>query len=467
LFDLIHDTIVAVATPAGSSRRGIVRCSGPDSLNVAATLCRVADDVDLSTSPGFRRFTAEIEIETGCCVPGELYLFRAPRSYTRQDCVEFHVPGSPSVLTMLVERCVTLGARPAQPGEFTARAFCNGAMDLTRAEAVERLINARSDGQLRAAHRVITGALADGINETLEPLAQLVALIEADIDFAEEPIEFITPADLKSRLTDVADRLSQLLNESTSTERVDSLPRILLVGKPNAGKSTLMNRLSGIDRSICSPIPHTTRDVLSAPIRIGRGEAVLLDSAGVDDNAEGLSREAGDIAKDTALRVDLVCLVVDISHEVDDAVRSLAPTGPIRCVVVCNKTDLVAEPLRTERVRAATLQRSLPACAISAKTGDGIEACRTMLADALDVDDANLGEDVVMLSARQRQAIESAMSCIERCKSQAESITETIDQADLLAFELREALESLGSVVGTVTTDDLLGRVFASFCIGK
>ncbi len=468
MFDLIDDTIVAIASPAGHAARGIVRCSGTDVISIAGSVFTPEPACDVGSLPGFRRIVGFVELEPGCSIPAELYLFRAPRSYTRQDSVEFHVPGSPALLTMLIERIVERGARTAQPGEFTARAFMNGAMDLTRAEAVASVIMARSDAQLRAARRMMDGALAEETERILEQTAELVALVEADIDFAEEPIEFITPAALSDRIGGTLKALQRLLAGTESAERIDPLPRILLVGRSNAGKSTLMNRLSGLDRAICSPLPGTTRDVLTAPVTLDHQEAILLDAAGIDLAAEDLARQAGAATIAAATKVDTLAVVVDLSAPRDDSVFALAAVAPgVPCVVLGNKTDKLEPDDVASGVAWLEQANKGPVCVISAKTGQGVDACRRLLARALALPQTALGADVTIVTARQRAALETARDALLRAAAESAEIAETIDRADVIAFELREALEALGSIAGSVTTEDLLGRVFASFCIGK
>ncbi|NOT01801.1 MAG: GTP-binding protein [Phycisphaerales bacterium] len=468
MYECTQDTIVAVASPPGHAPRGIVRCSGPDALTLADHVFRSGGGMTPSRSPGFRRLIGLFDLEPKCLIPGQLFLFRAPRSYTREDSFECHVPGAPSVLAMLLERLTGLGARLAQPGEFTARAFLNGGIDLTRAEAVAAAIHARSDAQLRAARHMMTGRFARHIDELIERLAELVALVEADIDFAEEPIEFITPDVLRSRLSELAAELHTLLRHAESTERIDSLPHILLVGRSNAGKSTLINFLSGTDRSICSPVPGTTRDILSATISLGRGQAVLLDAAGVDTDMTGLMRDAAVATSNAAGRVSLICLVVDGAAMFDDSVLRIGDaTNRTPRVTVANKIDLLDSAV-LDQLRQRLEKRARGAvCLVSAVTGAGIDELRRVLADALDLHDADLTRDAVLLTARQRDAVQSALHAVDRALHESADLAETIDRADILAFELRDALDALAAIVGSVTTDDLLGRVFASFCIGK
>ena len=246
MYTSVHDTIVAVSSAPGHAPRGIVRLSGPDAIPIADHLFRADDARPLSESAGFTAHSGEVLFDDLHRVPATVYLFRKPHSYTRQDIVEFHTVGSPPVLEMMVERCLTGSARPAEPGEFTARAFLAGAMDLTEAEAVASTIRARSDAQLRAARRQMRGYLADQVRRWQDELADLLSLVVADIDFTEEPIDFISPKQLTIRLTHLQENLKGIMRTADSRERLDVLPYILLLGPPNAGKSTLLNTLSGM-----------------------------------------------------------------------------------------------------------------------------------------------------------------------------------------------------------------------------
>ena len=468
MLDRIDETIVAVSSAPGHGALGIVRLSGPHAIAITADMAKVPDDVSLGSRPGSSRISGEVRPAADIGLPADFYIFRAPRSYTRQDLAEIHSIGSSAVLEMIRHRAVALGAIAAQPGEFTARAFLTGAMDLATAEAVAGVIRSQTDTQLRASRRMMDGLLARQVNEARDELAELLALVEADIDFAEEPIEFITPNDLRDRLAAIDVRISRLSSEAKSTERFDQLPRILLLGRPNAGKSSLMNILSGTSRAICAAAAGTTRDILSAPIRLGRGEAILFDAAGVDQSDDEIIAQARLLTLDTAQQVDLLCLVVDLNAAEDDAALELIRTlGLVRVVVAANKCDLLSAIEIAPRIQKLEAWNVGTVQAVSARTGAGIDALRAAWLDALgDVAGTTLGE-AMLLSERQRSVIADACEAIRRAMKLSESAAETVDCADLTAFELREALDALGSVSGAGTTDDLLGRVFANFCIGK
>lgn len=468
MLDRLDETIVAISSAPGFGTLGIVRLSGPKAITIADRMAATNTGEPLAGRPGSTRVSGNVQIVDGAGLPAVFYLFRAPHSYTRQDIVEIHTVGSPVALDLVRRKAIELGALAAGPGEFTARAFLNGAMDLASAEAVAGMIRAQTDTQLRASRRMMDGTLAKHITEVRNELAELLALVEADIDFAEEPIEFITPQVLRSRLSEITERLQQLLRTATSVERFDVVPHILLFGPPNAGKSSLMNRLSGTNRAICAAASGTTRDILSAPVRIGRGEAILLDTAGVSRSEDEIIAAARAMTMSTAERVDLVCIVFDLARPDDEHVfDTVGSLDTSRLIVAANKCDLIpADQARQigERLRSRGLG---PVCLVSALNGTGIDALRNVLAEALGSTMTTTMGESVLISDRQGAAVNEASEAIKRAACLSEAARETIDCADLMAFELHEALDALGSVTGEVTTEDLLSQVFANFCIGK
>lgn len=509
MLDRIDDTIVAISSAAGASPVGIVRLSGPAAIGVAARIARVGGPgesarAEIEDSPSQRRAAArracgtqqtlehcpawtriegEIEPVAGASFPAFFYLFRAPKSYTRQDVVEIYTVGAPVILDMVRRACVEGGARDAEPGEFTARAFFAGALDLAQAEAVAGVIRAQSDAQLRASRRMLDGDLARRIGELRNDLAELLALVEADIDFAEEPIEFITPPELVARLRRLTASLEALLAAGPPMERLSRLPHILLLGPPNAGKSSLMNRLSGSSRAICAAVAGTTRDILSAPIRLGRGEAILLDSGGIDETEEQIIASARAMALSAAENVDLVCLVIDAAEVIAGAFEIESFFARIRrlslpaTMVALNKVDLCSgagsesqanylAAAQPAIARAEQLNLG-PVVGVSATQGYGIDEFRRVLEMMTDAAPAAAAEHSTIMTERQHVATAEALAAIQRAGALAASAAETVDCADLLAFELREALDALGGITGAVTTEDLLSHVFARFCIGK
>ncbi len=500
MLDRIDDTIVAVSSAPGYGPIGIVRMSGPDTMPLLERMSRLSNDRPLSECRGFSRLGGEVYFDdSGCGLPATILVFRAPRSYTCQDLAEIHLPGVPVALNAVRDRAIRLGAIHAQPGEFTARAFLNGRLSLTQAEGVAHVIRAQTDTQLRAARRMMDGDLAVRISTVRDKLAELLALIEADIDFAEEPIEFITPKDLSYRLHEAGADLDDLASPDRSLEQMDTLPHVLLLGPPNAGKSTLMNRLSKTDRAICAAVAGTTRDLLAAPIEVGGQDAILLDSAGIDEGRSGLDARSQAAALDRARSVDVVCVVIDATRPVPEAfLYAVEAAAPARIVVALNKIDAAptqpnppSDSVSTQNPApmlryvsfgsaipaegssaiasstAARLRALGPTCAISAMHGYGLDELDRLLRGAIGASPTTERGEAVVLTARQNEAIHATASAIGRAIALSEGSQQVIDSADLLAFEVREAVDLLGTITGDVSTEDLLNRIFADFCIGK
>ncbi len=462
------DTIVAVSSAPGSGDRGIVRLSGSEAVQIASLLFHGDEFCDLESIPGFTRLVGLIELKECGSVPAECYLFRGPASYTRQDLVELHTVGAAPLLAMIAEAAIARGARSAEAGEFTARAFLTGAMDLTEAEAVATVINARSDAELRAAQKLKEGRLAQRGAAVAEELTTLTSLVEADIDFSEEPIDFISPQEIRARLHVLVTGLRDLLDRTDAVERLSSIPSVMLVGPPNAGKSSLMNALTGLDRAICSAVAGTTRDVLSAPLALDGGEVRLLDSAGHDADPGLVSALARHRMIHVAQQVEAICLVVDLSsvqeertdHLINAINRSIA-------LVVANKVDLPSQRVCSEVIKKLSATYGCRVVSVSATEDIGLQDLRDELS-ALLFENTPIDDDVVLaLTARHRGHLDQCCRAIQRAEFVASEAKNTIDCADLLAVDLREALDALGQLTGRVTTEDLLGRIFSSFCIGK
>ena len=383
MYDLVDDTIVAVSSPAGSAARGIVRISGPQAFDIAGQLFRADQGAALGDRPSHRRLAGELEIDRDCPrVPVVAYVFKAPKSYTGQDLIEFHLPGSVLVLNLAVGRLLEAGARQAQPGEFTARAFANGRMDLTEAEGVAAVIKARSDAQLAAANRLMHGAVSKRIHHLRERLADLLALIEAEIDFSEEEITFITAEQLARQTAALGEELKKIRARGLSEEQLNVLPTVALVGPPNVGKSRLLNRLSGLDRAICSPVAGTTRDMLSAPLELARCEALLVDMAGLGQAGSPIDRQAHELACSVAGQADLVVFVIDLCTEPVEPRLDLLEDLPERrapVIYTANKVDLLDRGEASARCQALRAEFNDVVLPISARTGEGLDRLRGLI----------------------------------------------------------------------------------------
>ena len=443
------DTIAAISSAVGAAARMIVRVSGPDALRLAADLCRSSPD-DFASAVAVR---ARLHF-AGLAVPATLYVFRGPRSYTGNDTVEFHVPGNPLLARLLLDHLRREGARPAEPGEFTARAFFNGRLDLAEAEGVAATIAAGNEQELSAARQLMAGELARRLRPVMDGVAETLALVEAGIDFSdEEGVSFLTPAQLGARLDAADAALDHLLRDSTRFERLAHEPTVVLVGRPNAGKSTLLNALAGAPRAVTSPTAGTTRDALSAEVALPRGFVRLVDVAGLDDTDAPLlgaiDRQMRERALGAVASADLMLLVRDVTDSATPPPLDRQPD-----LTVLSKTDL----LSNNAVPDAT-GSTVP---VSAATGSNLDRLRDRLDRLAFGSQAPTVGAALALNARHVDAVNEARSALARATGLRDDAS-----PEVLALELREALDALGRVLGAVSPDDVLGRIFSTFCIGK
>jgi tRNA modification GTPase len=435
------DTIAAISSAVGPAARMVIRLSGPRAIDIAQPICP-----DASFEPA-RAMRSELTFANLRC-PAWLYSFRAPHSYTADNLIEFHIPGSPALAKLLLDDLLRRGARLAEAGEFTARAYFAGKLDLTEAEGVAATIAASNEQELQAARQLLAGELARRLRPAMEMIAQTLALVEVGIDFAEEDVTFLAAHEIRRRVEEIDLMLARLLEESTRFERLVHEPRVVFVGRPNAGKSTLINALIGRTRSIISDIAGTTRDVLSAELDLPHGRVLLLDVAGIDRDynpEDSIAMQMHDHAMLAVESAEHVVLVRDVT---DSRSPPALPRQPD--LFVLSKKDLAP---------TVSAQSSL---AISARTGDGLAQLRNAL-DSLAFAHSAGGERTgLVLNSRH-------VACIEETRAALTRVNERVSDgsAELIALELREALDAVGRVLGNVTPDDVLGRIFSSFCIGK
>ena len=461
------ETIVALSSALGPAARAILRLSGPHALILAQNVFHSIKQPQLDDCTTAQRLTGYARLPHAISLPAELYLFKAPHSYTGQHLAELHLPGSPPLLHCLLETLQQAGARPAQPGEFTARAFLNHRLDLSQAEAVAELINARSDAQLRGAERLLDGALRRHTKTLADALANLLALVEAAIDFTDQDIYFASPRQLRQQLAPLRNTLQRLLNDSISWQQLNHLPQVVLAGPANAGKSSLTNALTGIDRSIVTALAGTTRDLLTVPLALPAGECLLIDTAGLGQVNDILAGTTQSLARHAAQQSELLIYLVDVADsrtidQIKNDLNLLHQLRPIDHLVVLNKIDACANwPHRKQNLAPHLPPDCLP---VSAATGQGLDHLKTNLAQRLHTTD-NLASETLALTTRQRHELQAAHYCLQQTHTLLK--TDTMDQIELIALELTNALDHLGTVSGALVTEEVLSRIFSRFCIGK
>jgi tRNA modification GTPase len=443
-----RDTIAAVATAAGAGGIGVIRISGPDAAAIARQLSGI------EPAPRHAHYVAFRDADSSVLDHGILLHFPAPHSYTGESVVELQAHGSPPLLAMLLRRVLALGARPARPGEFTERAYLEGRLDLAQAEAVADLIAAGSEAAARAALRSLDGAFSAAVDGLRDGLVGLRVQIEAAIDFPEEEIDFLADARLAEQLQALTAQHAALLREARRGQRLRDGLHVVIAGPPNAGKSSLLNALAGSQRAIVTEIAGTTRDLLRETVQLDGIELTLVDTAGLRaQSADPVEREGIRRARAERSRADLVLAVVEAGDTAAELAlqQELADAGNI--VWLHNKIDLQASAPQQET------RADGPHLWLSAVTGAGLPALLDPLRRR-----AGLTDGGGAFTARARH-----VAALERVTGHLERATEQLAQraGELVAEELRLAQDELATITGRFGADDLLGEIFASFCIGK
>jgi tRNA modification GTPase len=441
------DTIAAVATAPGAGGVGIVRLSGPHALAIAAAMGAG------TLMPRQARYARFVDGDGTVIDDGIALAFVAPASFTGEDVVELQAHGSPVVLRTLVARACALGARAARPGEFSERAFLNGKLDLAQAEAIADLIAAGDARAARAARRALDGVFSRRVDAVSEQLVRLRVHVEAAIDFADEPLDTLGGAAVRAGLIELRAALATLLAEAERGRRLRDGLHVVIVGPPNAGKSSLLNALAGRERAIVTDMAGTTRDTLHETIRVDGLELTLVDTAGLREGGDAIEREGMRRAGEELQRADVALVMVDardpqaghaaVAHVLDPG------TGQLW---LHNKTDLLPP---THVVPEQAL-------AISTRTGAGIDALLARLQALVTGQAVESAEGEFSARARHVLALEQALMHLDLAKREVDH-----DTLELAAEELRLAHDALGEITGKISPDALLGRIFSTFCIGK
>ena len=452
----MRNTIAAIATAPGRGGVGVVRVSGGDLAGFAAQIA--------GRTPAARRATlASFRAADGSVIDSGLVLyFPGPASFTGEDVLELHGHGGPVVLQLLLGRCLELGARLAEPGEFTRRAFENGKIDLAQAEAVADLIDAATAAAARSAVRSLQGEFSHEVRALVAELTELRALTEATLDFPDEEIDFLQAADAFGRLQRLRERLARVFDRAQQGRLLQGGISVVLIGQPNVGKSSLLNRLAGDELAIVTPIAGTTRDAVRTRLQIEGVPLHVIDTAGLRETSDEVERIGIERTWREIERADLAVLLIDAQHglgEAEQAILARLPAALPR-LLVFNKIDLAGVPAgRTET--PADDQASDAAApvriSLSAKSGEGVDFLR---AELLRIVGWHPAEDVFIARERHLRALREAALHIDAARAQ-------LPRLELFAEELRLAQFALASITGEVSADDLLGEIFGRFCIGK
>ncbi len=457
-----EETIAAISTPFGESGIGVVRVSGSSAESIARRLFKPKKGQSRFISHQFH-YGEIVDNQSGKAVDEVLIvLMKSPRTYTREDIVEIHCHGGYFILQKVLELVLREGARMAQPGEFTRRAFLNGRIDLTQAEAVIDLIKARTEASLEIANQQLRGWLYKGLAELKARLIEHLALIEAHIDFTEEELEPIVFGDLRRDLKSMIRQLDGWISSYEEGKIFREGISCAIAGKTNVGKSSLLNVLLKEERAIVTPIPGTTRDVIEEVLNIHGIPVRLMDTAGLRKPADSIEREGVRRAKERVADSDFVLLMLDGSRELDaDDVEILGETEGKKRVVILNKNDL-PQRISSEEVRKRF--KDEPVISISALNNEGIDNLKkTIYNSLLHRDVRATPEHLVVANIRHKTVLTHLRDGLSNALKGLDEGT----SLEFIAFEIRSALGTLGELVGETTTEEVLNRIFEQFCIGK
>jgi len=445
---LKSDTIAAIATPPGNGGVGIIRISGTLVTEIAKHL------LNKSLTPRHALFTSFIDND-GCIIDSGISLyFPAPASYTGEDILELQGHGGSVVLDILLRRVLSLGARLANPGEFTERAFLNNKLDLAQAEAVADLIESTTEQSARSAQKSMQGVFSKQINELVTELTELRIYVEAAIDFVDEEIDFLTDGVVEKRIVRLLQSIQQIQKTAQQGRLLRDGMTVVLAGKPNAGKSSLLNALAGHEAAIVTDIAGTTRDVLRERIQLDGMPLHIIDTAGLRESDNSIEKEGIRRAHEELLKADKILLLIDAREPETEELLKTLPSN-IDITKVYNKIDLLGKEPEIKQTENGY------SCYLSIKTGEGMDLLKEHLKQSVGFNEAT--DNVFIARRRHIEALRIGYEFVVSALNQLQ-----ITQAgELVAEDLRQAQMSLSEITGTFTSDDLLGKIFSSFCIGK
>lgn len=444
------DTIAAIATALGNSGVGIIRISGNHAEKIALELCKRK-----SLKPRYAHFTSFYDDDDSVLDSGLCLFFPNPSSYTGEDTIELQAHGGMVLLDMLLRRVISLGARLANPGEFTERAFLNNKLDLAQAEAVADLIESSTEQSVRSAQKSMQGVFSTQINALVSELIELRTYVEAAIDFVDEEIDFLSDGIVKNKIITLADKIQSIHNTAKQGCLLRDGMTVVLAGKPNAGKSSLLNALAGHEAAIVTDIAGTTRDILKERIQIDGIPLHIIDTAGLRDSDNTIEQEGIRRAHQELQKADCILLLVDVREgKSDPNVLSALPSN-IPLMTVYNKIDLVDQEAHSRQTPTG--------CEIylSLKPENGLDILKKKLKYQMGYNETS--DNIFIARRRHIDALDRASQAVEKALTQLQNTS----AAELVAEDLRLAQNSLSEITGKFTPDDLLGSIFSSFCIGK
>src|SRR2546423_807615 len=454
------DTIVALATPPGRSGIGIVRLSGPKSLGILRQLVR---SEAFDPEPNMLTFHSLFDLDGDAVLDQAMVCyFKAPHSFTGEDVVELHCHGSPILLRGIVDAALNLNARMADPGEFSLRAVSNGRMNLSEAEAIRDLIEAHTDAGLKQATRQLKGEVSNILQPLKDDLLKVIVRLESSLEFVEDDLPAVEQREIIASLRAVRFECDRLAETFSRGRLLRDGIRVTLLGRPNAGKSSLFNRLLGHGRSIVTDIPGTTRDTITESIGIEGVPIVLTDTAGVRAVTDQIESIGVDRTKREAADSDLVILVIDGSEELrEEDHAAMSEVARARYVIALNKSDVPTFSIT--RSESFSMNGNSPAVVrVSAKTGDGIDALRTAIIQPF-LNGSAAGDGLLIMNARHHDLLVRAGDAV---KQSEDSFNERASE-EIVVVGLHNALRYLGEITGETTSDEILGQIFSTFCIGK
>ena len=459
-----HDTIAAIATAQGEAGIGIVRVSGALALTIAAEVFRSPRGVSPTQLPTHTLTYGHVVDATASDEMIDevlLGIMHAPRTYTGEDVVEFNCHGGTLPLTAVLDVVLKNGARVAEPGEFTKRAFLNGRLDLAQAEAVAELIASKTDLSRKIAVEALAGKLSDTVNGLNDRLAALLAEIEASIDFPEEDLDFMKVETQLEAARAIQTELTTLLETAAEGRLITEGANVAILGKPNVGKSSLLNALVGTPRAIVTDIPGTTRDTIEEMMNIGGIPLKLIDTAGIRHTDDIVEQQGVERSKAVQERAELHLMMFDASQPLNDADHELLKTAQAsKAILILNKMDLpvVTSPtaLLAHCPKKQVVETAIP-------EGKGLDRLKATISEELLGGELGIGESPIVTNARHQEALRRANEGLDYA---IESLENGMPP-DLIAVDLRIGLEGLGDIVGKTTTEDILDRIFSQFCVGK